>query len=279
MTKHLFGLAFAFLLLTLVFWVVEFYWPSIPAQRRLRRGFGVDVLYWFFTPIVSKGLSQAATLLALVPIFFLLGRKLDAAAAQHGYGPLLALPTWLQAVIIITLGDFIGYWSHRWFHSRRLWKFHAVHHSSKELDWLSSTRLHPVNEVVSRVCQVIPFALVGFSPSVVAAYIPFLTIYSIVLHANVSWTLGPLRYVIASPLFHRWHHTKEDEGLDKNFAGLLPLWDLIFGTFYLPKGRIPTEFGVHDDSVPESFLGQLAYPFRSAHPTPAKVLAPEGSTP
>jgi sterol desaturase/sphingolipid hydroxylase (fatty acid hydroxylase superfamily) len=201
-------------------------------------------------------------LLALAPIFLLLGWRLEKEAIAAGFGPLVQLPLWLQAILILVVGDFIGYWSHRWFHSRRLWKFHAIHHSSTELDWLSSVRLHPVNEVGSRILQAIPFVLLGFSPKAVAAYVPFLTFYAILIHANVSWGFGPLRYVIATPLFHRWHHTSEDEALDKNFAGLLPLWDILFGTLYLPEGKRPTHFGTHDHSVPESFLGQLAYPFR-----------------
>jgi sterol desaturase/sphingolipid hydroxylase (fatty acid hydroxylase superfamily) len=260
--NRILGLTVAFLILTAIFWAVELLWPSISAQRKLRRGFGLDVLYWFFTPLISKTVSQVAVLLALAPIFLLLGWRLEKEAIAAGFGPLLQLPLWLQAILILVVGDFIGYWSHRWFHSRRLWKFHAIHHSSTELDWLSSVRLHPVNEVGSRILQAIPFVLLGFSPKAVAAYVPFLTFYAILIHANVSWGFGPLRYVIATPLFHRWHHTSEDEALDKNFAGLLPLWDVLFGTLYLPEGKRPTHFGTHDHSVPESFLGQLAYPFR-----------------
>lgn len=274
-------LIISFLVLTAIFWAVEFAWPSQPQQKKLRRGFGIDILYWFFTPLVSKAVSQFVVLLVLAPIFFALGYKLEKESFAHGWGPLLHLPVWLQAITILVLGDFIGYWSHRWFHGRRLWKFHAIHHSSKELDWLSATRLHPVNEIGSRVLAVIPFALIGFSPTALALYVPLLTFYSIFIHANVSWTFGPLRYVIATPIFHRWHHTKEDEAIDMNFAGLLPLWDMIFGTFYMPKDKVPTEFGVHDDSVPESFLGQLAYPFRGkpasaadlAHTAPAAETA------
>ncbi|HET8578957.1 MAG TPA: sterol desaturase family protein, partial [Methylomirabilota bacterium] len=88
------------------------------------------------------------------------------------------------------------------------------------------------------------------------------TFYAILLHANVPWTLGPLRYAIASPAFHRWHHTSEAEGRDKNFAGLFPLWDLLFGTFYMPRGRQPMQFGVAGDPVPEGLWAQLCYPFR-----------------
>jgi sterol desaturase/sphingolipid hydroxylase (fatty acid hydroxylase superfamily) len=96
----------------------------------------------------------------------------------------------------------------------------------------------------------------------VAAYVPFLTFYAIMLHANVSWTFGPLRNVFASPTFHRWHHTSEDLALNKNFAGLFPVFDRLFGTLYLPDDKRPTDFGAHNASMPEGFLGQMAYPFR-----------------
>lgn len=264
MHKQLIGLTSAFILLTLVFWVIEFFWPGIPGQRRFRTGYRQDVFYWFFTPLVTKAISQLAVLLVLVPLFILLGRKLDKEVVQAGYGPALMLPRWVQAIAILVVGDFIGYWSHRWFHGRSLWKFHAVHHSSTELDWLSASRLHPVNEIGSRLLQAIPFVLLGFSPLVIGAYVPLLTFYAIFVHANVSWGFGPLRYVIATPLFHRWHHTCEDEAIDKNFAGLLPVWDLLFGTLYLPSDKRPKKFGVHDDSVPASFWGQMAYPFRAS---------------
>lgn len=271
MNQPLIQLIAGFLVLTLIFWFIEFFWPSLPGRRRLRHGFRTDVLYWMFTPLVTKAVTRIAVLIVLVPLFLLLGRSLDREAVVAGYGPIVSLPSWLQVVLILVGGDFIGYWTHRWFHSRRLWRFHAVHHSSKEVDWLSSVRLHPVNDAASRICQAVPFVLLGFSPTVVAAYVPFLTFYAILLHANVSWTFGPLRYVLASPTFHRWHHTKEDEAIDKNFAGLLPIFDLLFGTFYLPVDRRPTVFGVHDDSVPDGLWGQLAYPFRGDHPSGAVV--------
>jgi sterol desaturase/sphingolipid hydroxylase (fatty acid hydroxylase superfamily) len=123
--------------------------------------------------------------------------------------------------------------------------------------------LHPVNEILARLMQVIPLLLLGFKPGVVTAYVPLLTFYALLLHSNVSWSFGPLRYVIASPAFHRWHHTSQAEGQDRNFAGLFPVIDLIFGTFYMPKDRLPERFGVHGDEVPEGLLAQLIHPFRS----------------
>jgi sterol desaturase/sphingolipid hydroxylase (fatty acid hydroxylase superfamily) len=258
--KRIFELAFAFVVLAVVFSAIEWLWPGQSQQRRLRRGFLTDVIYWFFTPLVTKTVSQAAVIAGVVPLLLIIGRPLDKSSIQAGFGPVTLLPVWAQVALVLLIGDFIGYWLHRGFHGRRLWKFHAVHHSSVDLDWLSSVRLHPINEVVASLCQAVPFVLLGFSPLIVSVYVPFLTLYALVLHANVSWTFGPLRYVLASPVFHRWHHTKEDQARDKNFAGLFPIWDLSFGTFYLPKVIRPTEFGVRDDSVPESFWGQLMYP-------------------
>ena len=118
----------------------------------------------------------------------------------------------------LLLADFLAYWTHRVFHARWLWPFHAVHHSSTTVDWLSSVRLHPVNDVVARVVQVLPLYWMGFNAGALAAFVPFLTFYALVLHANVNWSFGPLRFIVASPVFHRWHHTSEEEGLDKNFA-------------------------------------------------------------
>jgi sterol desaturase/sphingolipid hydroxylase (fatty acid hydroxylase superfamily) len=124
-----------------------------------------------------------------------------------------------------------------------------------------------VNDVVMKLAQVVPFVLLGFNGAVVAAYAPFLTLHALLLHANVAWTFGPLRYVVSSPAFHRWHHTTEAEGLDRNFAGLFPFIDLAFGTFFMPKDRQPQRFGIVEDDVPEGLFRQLAYPFRS-HPVP-----------
>jgi sterol desaturase/sphingolipid hydroxylase (fatty acid hydroxylase superfamily) len=105
------------------------------------------------------------------------------------------------------------------------------------------------------------FLLLGFPLNIVAGYLPFIVFYAVLLHANISWDFGFLRSVLASPRFHRWHHTKETEAIDKNFAGLFPLFDIIFGTYYMPKDKQPSEFGVKDP-IPMSLWGQLSYPFR-----------------
>jgi sterol desaturase/sphingolipid hydroxylase (fatty acid hydroxylase superfamily) len=142
-----------------------------------------------------------------------------------------------------------------------LWPFHAVHHSSEHLDWLSSMRFHPVNDALSRVCQAVPLVLLGFAPAAVVCMIPVVVAFIVVTHADVPWTWGPLRLVVVSPVYHQWHHSSEPEAVDKNFAGVLVVWDWLFNTLYLPRNRRPLGYGVLGDRVPNEFLRLLAYPF------------------
>jgi sterol desaturase/sphingolipid hydroxylase (fatty acid hydroxylase superfamily) len=260
------GIAVSFVALSLVFGLVERLWPALPGQPRLREGFRTDLTYWFFTPLVTKAVSRVALVAGIVVIALAAGVPLEKGAIKAFVETrrtwVSELPAFVQAVLVIVLGDFIGYWGHRLFHGRALWKFHAVHHGSTRLDWLSSVRLHPVNDALERLFQVLPLFLLGFKPSVLGAYVPFLTLYAIFIHANVRWDYGLLRAAVATPRFHRWHHTSQEEGLDKNFAGLLPLWDVLFGTYYMPADRQPERFGVAGEAVPDGFLAQLAYPFK-----------------
>lgn len=264
--RELLRISIAFLLLGSVFWLIETLFPSRPGQPKWRRGIKTDLLYWVFTPLVTRFITRLTVgALALVTVAVLLGKEAVQQIAVHGYGPVSQWPAWQQAAGALVTGDLIGYWMHRLFHGTRLWPFHAVHHSSTELDWLSSVRLHPVNDILARAAQVIPLMLLGFPVTVLAVYVPFISFYAILLHANVSWSFGPFRYLVASPRFHRWHHTTEREGLNRNFAGFFPVWDLLFGTFYMPHGRQPGSFGVLNNDIPQDLPGQLWYPFRSRH--------------
>jgi hypothetical protein len=102
----------------------------------------------------------------------------------------------------------------------------------------------------------------GISPTVVLFLVPFNSVTAFFVHANLNWTLGPLRFVVATPVFHRWHHARPGEGGNANFAPLFSLWDVLFGTFYMPERRVPANYGIDDPSFPQSFIGQLVYPFQ-----------------
>jgi sterol desaturase/sphingolipid hydroxylase (fatty acid hydroxylase superfamily) len=242
----LLGLAVALAAASIVFGLIERRWCW-------RQGRRTDLLWWFITPFFSRASAFAAVVVVGVA----------AAVVRRPVGAtwFRIQPAALQAVEVLVATDLMGYWIHRAFHRRPLWRIHAVHHSSEVLDWLSASRVHPLNELVTRVVQLLPLYLAGFDPRVVGAAVPLLTLHAIFIHAAVSWDFGPLRYAISSPRFHRWHHTSEAEGLDRNFAGLFPWIDLLFGTFYMPRDRQPRAFGVAG-GLPAGFAGQLLYPFR-----------------
>lgn len=232
------------------------------AQPVFRRGWLTDVVYFFTTVLLTKPVIRVMLILPLTVLILAKVTSLDVLkmGAYTGYGPLSRLPMWVQAVAVYVLVDFSGYWTHRLFHRGRWWPFHAVHHSSEDLDWLGSLRVHPVNDLVNKLAQAAPVLLLGFNPLVTLSTAPVLTFYAIFLHANVNWDFGPLRAVISTPVFHRWHHSRDREAWDKNFAGLLPLWDILFGTYYMPRGRYPENFGICEP-MPRGYLGQLWEPF------------------
>jgi sterol desaturase/sphingolipid hydroxylase (fatty acid hydroxylase superfamily) len=252
-----------FLVLLLLFRLIELLRPKAQRLPLLRRGFWTDLSYWFFTPLVARVVTAFAMLLVLVPVAYAIYGKLDRNLIEHGYGPVSHWPLWVQAVAILAIAEVIGYWMHRAFHaSPWLWKFHAVHHSSVDLDWLSAVRVHPGNDVAMKLASTVPILALGFAPVAVAGIMPLLTLFAIGIHAHVDWDFGPLRAVIASPRFHRWHHTDETAARDRNFAGLFPVLDLLFGTYHMSKDARPASFGT-DTKVPNGLLKQLAFPFRS----------------
>lgn len=218
-----------------------------------------DLIYWFVVPIFL-GYSRTVMLIAGLVIFY--------GGREPEFLPVQGWPIWLQSVLILLLQDVILYWIHRAFHSRTAWRFHAIHHSPTTLDWLSTMRTHPVNYVMEFTLADVIVLLLGFSPEALIVLSLFSTAYSSMVHANLNWTFGPLRYVFASPVFHRWHHTTQEAGLNKNFASTFPFLDLLFGTYYMPAGKRPEQFGIGESDFPDDFLGQLVYPFRKPEARP-----------
>jgi sterol desaturase/sphingolipid hydroxylase (fatty acid hydroxylase superfamily) len=161
------------------------------------------------------------------------------------------------ATLIADLGFYLA---HRAMHSSQLlWHFHAVHHSSEEMDWLAAYRVHPIDQVFVKGASLVPIFVLGFSSSAIVIAAIIYHWQALFIHSNVRLRLGPFRLLVAGPEFHHWHHANECDAYDKNFAGQLPIWDIVFRTMHLP-GRMPTHYGV-DDAIPEGWLGQIAYPF------------------
>ena len=154
-------------------------------------------------------------------------------------------------MLFLVASDFMLYWLHRMFHGGGFWKYHAIHHSSEDLEWISAARFHPVNLFIGTILVDVILLMAGISPNIMLWVGPFTTFHSAFVHANLNWTLGPFKYVLATPVFHRWHHTSLEEGGNTNFAGTFPIWDILFGTFRMPERRLPDDYGVDDQDDPD----------------------------
>ena len=234
--------------------------PGRPWWRK--REIVTDVCYWFLIPLGARFVRIGLLVLGAALVFGIHGTEPLIAFYGNGHGPLSELPIGLQAIIFLVASDFLLYWIHRGFHGANLWKYHAVHHSSEELDWISAARFHPVNLFLGAVGVDVALLLAGISPNVMVWVGPFITAHSALVHANLNWTFGPFKYLLASPVFHRWHHTALERGGSSNFAGTFPIWDVLFGTFYMPESELPDAYGIADKSFPESFGAQMLYPFQ-----------------
>ncbi|TIV91865.1 MAG: sterol desaturase family protein, partial [Mesorhizobium sp.] len=144
-------------------------------------------------------------------------------------------PVWLQAIEALLIADIGFYLAHRAFHAVPfLWRFHAIHHSIEEMDWLAAHRVHPVDQILTKSASFLPLFALGFSAEAVLIYVLIYQWQSVFIHSNTRIKFGPLKWLIASPQFHHWHHANEREAYDKNFAGQLPILDLIGGTLFMP---------------------------------------------
>lgn len=177
-------------------------------------------------------------------------------------------PMWQRAAIAMVIGETGFYWGHRLSHEiPLLWRFHAIHHSAEHVDWLVSTRGHPVDVVFTRIVGFTPLILLGLTNPLSAnpgtATLLLLIVgnaWGYFVHANVWWRFGPLEWLIATPAFHRWHHTNDGAAyVNKNYAPMLPWIDWIFGSLYLPPHQQPKRVGI-DSPMPRGLLLQLVEP-------------------
>jgi sterol desaturase/sphingolipid hydroxylase (fatty acid hydroxylase superfamily) len=250
----------ALLLAAAVFIPFERLARAEPTQPILRRGWATDAVTGLFNGL----------LVYLVLLFTLEG--VDAVAA----GSVPHLRAWIgrwpfaaQVVLAIVVGDFGIYVTHRLAHAMPgLWRFHAVHHSAEELDWLVALRTHAVDLLLSRIGSLGPLVALNVSPSAIGVFIAIFGWQSWLVHANVRLSYGPLRWLFVSPDFHHWHHCAEREAHDRNYASILACWDVLFGTVHLPEGRRPLRYGV-DEHVPAGYIERLIHPFRRRDPPSA----------
>jgi len=171
------------------------------------------------------------------------------------------LPAAIMPIAGIVLFDMAIYWTHRWYHEVPfLWRFHAIHHSTERLDWISGFRNHPLDGTLIAPAFIFLIAA-GFTAEFTGVLAVIQIVIGIFLHANVRWRLRPLHKLIITPEFHHWHHANEPGAINSNYSVFLPAWDLVFGTYFMPADRRPQRYGV-DEFIPDGMVPQLRHPLR-----------------
>ncbi len=248
------NIVFGLAILAVIFIPLERLFALHP-RRVLRLGWRTDLVHFL--------VNGAALKIGLVVSVVVVGSVLRAFVPAPLRLGIAASPTWVQVVAGFAITTVGGYAGHRAAHEvPLLWRFHRVHHSIRDMDWLAANHLHPLDETFSRSAAVLPLYALGFGRVSLSAFVILITVQAIFIHANVRMDFGPVRWLIATPQFHHWHHAREPQAYNTNYAGEFPLLDALFGTLYLPADRWPAQYGI-DESEPAGYLRQLAWPLRT----------------
>jgi sterol desaturase/sphingolipid hydroxylase (fatty acid hydroxylase superfamily) len=248
-----------FAIIAIVFIPLERLIPFRPKQRLFRPLIVLDLLHYFVGGVLT---------IVFVRITYMFLPQFSSWGIHQLKWSVHGLPWWQQVLYWEIGWTFLGYWLHRLEHVwAPLWRMHSIHESSKELDWLSAFRLHPLEPAMFQVLTIVPLWLIGMEYPVAVGYTIYSYVFTHIQHANVRFLpLGPLKYILPTPEFHRWHHARmydengEERPAMQNF-GQYPIWDVLFGTFYLPDSKPAALGSAYGDQIPTDYLAQLAYPF------------------
>ena len=248
-TEGLFVLVFLFIAVV----PFEKMFPRHVGQKTRRPEIETDMSYALASPVIGIAAGVAAIIVGILSLAWIPGLLIRPYVAK--------IPDEYMPIVGVLLFDMTVYWTHRFYHEIPfLWKFHAIHHSTKTLDWASGFRGHPFDGTL--IAPAFVFLIVaGFSPELTGTLALIQVLLGLFLHANVRWRLRPLHKLIITPEFHHWHHTNEADAIWTNYSTFLPIWDLIFGTYFMPKDRRPQIYGV-DEHIPAGMAEQLLWPLK-----------------
>ena len=245
---------------TVLFVVIEKLFPLYRGQSVFRFEWQTDMKHFAVNHFIVG--------LALLIVNFLIHHAFGWLVSSKFQQMIAGIQFVPQLLLCVLVADMAQYWTHRAYHEVPfLWRFHAVHHSVKTMDWLAGSRQHMFELIFTRVCVLAPLYVLGFSEAVMNAYIIVVGFQAVFNHANVHLPWGPLKYVLVTPDFHHWHHASDDEAIDKNYAAHYAFLDYLFGTAVKStKQRFPEKYGVVGDYMPEGFIRQQLFPFRKQKP-------------
>ena len=239
---------------TVIFVLIEKLFPLYRGQAVFRREWQTDFVHFAFNHFIVG--------LILLTVNFIIHRGLSWAINDRLQAWVQAIPTIPQLLLCVLAADLVQYAAHRAYHEwPLLWRFHAVHHSAKTMDWMAGSRQHVLELIVTRVAVLGILYVLGFGKGVMDLYIIIVGFQAVFNHANVHLPWGPLRYLIVTPDFHHWHHSSDDVAIDRNYAAHFAFLDYLFGTAVRGQKGFPEKYGVVGDYMPAGFVRQQLFPF------------------
>ncbi|GGY09199.1 sterol desaturase family protein [Paludibacterium paludis] len=152
--------------------------------------------------------------------------------------------SWGSFLVLFLAQDFLYYWFHRASHRVRwLWAAHSVHHSSRLMNFSTAFRQSLMYPVAGMWAFWLPIAWLGFPPGQVVAIVLLNLAYQFFVHTQAIPKLGVLEWVLNTPSIHRSHHAKNPRYIDHNYAGVLVIWDRMFGTYVEETADDPCDYG------------------------------------
>ena len=195
-----------------------------------------------------------------------------------------AWPLWAQWALALVVYEFGHYWAHRASHEiGLLWRFHSLHHSPSRLYFLNAARFHPIDTIWLGFASTVTLVALGCPREVLLLVASVGVVHGVLQHANIDLRLGPLNWIFSSAELHRWHHSKELREANTNYGTNLILWDILFGTRFLPEREPPEKIGIAEPAdYPGGYFGPMIAPFMwarlSAQDDDSSLDAPPTST-
>ena len=233
-----------------------------PDDGFFNKDFKVEFSYFLFNKLITNlvlGIIFAVTLVTFMDHFL----------PYHIFANTIhQWPLILQVMVGLLLADAAFFFPH-WFSHKFLWRFHSIHHSAETLSWVTAARLHPVDQIPFIVGGALAMHVLGFEGQAIVYAFMIHNGYNMFVHANMTLDFPkPFCYILTSPNYHHWHHAADKVAYDKNFATMFPIFDLMFGTYYYPQGRLPEKYGLSEQehaAFPKTFGKQLLYPFKKKY--------------
>jgi ornithine lipid hydroxylase len=236
----------------------------LPHRRAWKRSHGdvrTDLIHAAVSGIGTTQLARPLVNLVVAGFASWLAARVGGALWPVGW------PLALQLCLALVVAELPQYWLHRVQHEHpALWRFHAVHHSAPRLYWLNAARFHPIDLLLLYVVGYVPLVALGCPQDVIFLFALFDSVFGMLQHANIQVRLGALNRLFSMAEPHRWHHSRTLTEANSNYGSNLLVWDLVFGTYFLPTDRTPPrDIGIADmPDFPQGYLAQLAAPFRWA---------------